>query len=464
MATFIKSGNSTFKTMRNVIIALLPVILFSVYKNGVIPYMNDKIGFLNIFYPILFLLIGSLTSFILEAIYCVIFKKNILNSYAFFPGLFLALILNINTPILTLVIGSAIAAIFGKIIFKGFGKNIFNPALLGYVSLLILSNFGILDLGNPKNLYEVDTVSKSTPLSNQLMEVAGYDELVSPYGGLSNLLFGFVPGALAEVSSLLIIIGFIYLVWTKSIKYNITISYLSTVFILMLISGLIMGQGMYYPLFHILSGGLLFGAVFMATDPVTSSVTPVGQILQGILLGILTCIFRNYSAEGVAYSIIIVNGLVFFIDKIGVSARFNKIYLYVPFIIVLIFGVGISTCFGISKREILNSYSESVFPVGYNVISESIVDDGVIYRVSQRGYHGNIIANITIVNDIIISIEVTDNSEAAAKFQLIVDAEYINSLVENQDDLSLVDTISSATVTSQSIKDMVINTLDYHRN
>ena len=243
--------------------------------------------------------------------------------------------LPLNVPIYVLIIGSIVASL-SKIIFGGFGKNIFNPALIGYifVTFVYLNSF---TTANYFNSYELDTISKATPLTNASMVtgVGTYDELIKPYGDLSNFLIGTIPGALAETSALLCIVAYIFLSLTKTIKWRIPLVYVSTVFLLTFGIGRVLDAGIYYPLFHILSGGLMFGAVFMATDPVTSAVTPIGQILSGLVLGILTVFLRFTGVEGVATSILVVNMLVFIFDKIGAKSRFNFFKSAIYFIALL---------------------------------------------------------------------------------------------------------------------------------
>ena len=309
MGPFLRSKNNTNRLMINLIISLLPIILFSIYKNGFIPYNEGLINFVEIFNPLINILIASLSSLVIESIYAIILKKKsyIKNSYSFFPGLFLALILPINTPIYVIVIGSFIASI-SKIIFGGFGKNIFNPALIGYLFVTIVFSDILI---NNKSL---------------VFEIISYDELIN-FNNFSNLLIIIIPVILS-------VLIYLFLSFYNIIKWRISLAYILTVFIITLGIGRLLEQDLYYPLFHILSGGLMFAAIFMATDPVTSCVTPVGQIIQGILLGIITVLFRNFGIEGVAYSILIGNAFVAILDKFGMQARFNFVKSSFWFIIL----------------------------------------------------------------------------------------------------------------------------------
>ena len=461
MGPFLRSKNSTNKIMLHLLVALLPIIVFTIYKNGYVPYSHGLISFMEMFNPLLNIFIGALSSFVIESIYALILKKKnyIKNSYAFFPGLFLALILPLHTPIYIVVIGSVIASI-SKIIFGGFGKNMFNPALVGYLFIILVFS-SILTTDNYFNQYELDTISSPTPLTNASMVsgIGSYDELVEPYGDLSNFLIGTIPGSLAETSALLCIVAYIYLSFTKTIKWRIPLVYVATVFIITFGIGRLLGEGVYYPLFHILSGGLMFGAVFMATDPITSCVTPIGQILQGILLGIITVVFRFTGVEGVAYSILIVNALVFLLDKIGMVSRFNLLKSIVWFVIVWIIVIALTVILAASRRV------EGNKDPNFDITSKEESGNQTIYNVSQEGYGGKIRAKVIIENDRIVSLEITSHHETANRYQLVLDSDYINQLINNQDNLDGLDTVSSATVTSNALKKLVINVLeDYKPN
>jgi len=453
MGPFVQSKESVKKTMIHLMIALLPIIIFAIYKNGYLPYIHGYGNIFSILYPLVFIFIGAGTSFAIETIYyiCRKQKRKIFSSYSFFPGLFLSLLLPINTPIYILIIGSVVATIFGKIVFGGFGKNLVNPALIGYVFVIIL--FGSM-LGSYHNAYELDTISKATPLTNATLVsgVGNYETLIKPYGSILNFLIGTIPGGMGEVNALLCLLAFIYLTITKTIKWRIPVFYVGTVFVLTLMVGRLLGADIYYPLFHILSGGLLFGAVFMATDPVTSCVTPIGQVLQGIALGILTVIIRFVAVEGVAISILLVNGLVFLFDKIGAKSRFDLSKVIMPFavmaILVMATGVGVAA---------FNRPKEGVTDPNFKIVSKDKKNKQTVYVVTQKGYNGNIKGEITIENDRIIKIEILSHHETPNRYQMVMDKHYMDLLIQNQDNLENVDTISSATITSTALKQMIEN-------
>ncbi len=461
MGPFLRDQNNTNKIMVRLLISLLPIVIFVIIKNGYLPYKEGLISFIEMFNPLLNIFIGALSSLAIESIYALILKKRnyIKNSYAFLPGLFLGLILPLHTPIYVIVLGSVVASI-SKLIFGGFGKNIFNPALIGYLFIVLVFS-SILTTDNYFNEYELDTISKPTPLTNASMVsgIGSYDELVKPYGDLSNFLIGTIPGSLAETSALLCIAAYVYLVITKTIKWRIPLIYVLTVFVMTFCIGRLLNQGIYYPLFHILSGGLMFGAVFMATDPVTSCVTPIGQILQGLLLGIITVIFRFVGVEGVAFSILIVNMLVFLLDKIGIVARFNFLKALIWFILIWIIII-------VSTIILANTHkTDGNKDPDFNIISKEENTNQTIYNVSQKGYGGSIKAQVIIENDKIISLEITSHHETSNRYQLIIDNNYLEQLIDHQEDIENLDTVSSATVTSTALKKLVKNVLlDYKPN
>lgn len=465
---YMRSKTKTSNMMLHLVIALIPIIIFTFYKNGVIPYIERKSNLLGLFYPLIFILIPTISTTLFEGIYAKLFlkekklKKFLINSYSFIPGLFLGLILPINTPISVLIFGALVSSILGKMLFGGFGNNIFNPALIG--RLFIISTYAIVisNNGGYLNNYEIDAISGATPLSNaSIVEGIGtYETLVEPYGSLLDFFIGTIPGAVGETSALLCIIAFIYLTLTKTIKWRIPLFYVSTVFLMTMLIGLINGVGMWYPLFQVLSGGLLFGAVFMATDPVTSPTTPFGQIIYGLSLGILTVIFRYLTPypEGVLTSILTMNMLVFIIEKIGIKARKNENKMILPLIIFIALILGIPFMIA-PKFEVVETKKDP----NYNIISHEKEGNNVIYIVTQKGYVGNIKASITINDSKITKLEILEQNESF--YQKIIDANYINKLLNEQNTIKEVDTVSGATVTSTALKKMVINTLeDYGEN
>lgn len=464
---FLNSKNKTSKMMLHLFIALLPIIIFTFYKNGVIPYRAGLTDVKGLFLPLTVIILPALTSYLTEMLYASIFLRKdalqyVKNSFSFYPGLFLGLIMPLNTPFSMLILGAFIATLVGKLLFGGFGNNIFNPALVGRIFIITAYaiTFGKYAYHNS---YELDTIASSTPLTNaSIVEgIGSYNELVRPYGSLMNFFIGTIPGAVGETSALLCIIAFIYLTLTKTIKWRIPVFYVGTVFIMAFIIGLFNNLERTYSLFQILSGGLMFGAVFMATDPVTSPTTYVGQSLYGISLGILTIVFRHLTPypEGVLTSILTMNMLVFIIDKIGVRARFNfkKSLPYFSTLIVLL--LVISCYIGISYRKSNDIETDPNF----QIYSKEINGNTVTYMVGEKGYSSTLKAKIVIKDDNVISYEVLEQNDSY--YSKITQANYLDTLVKNQNKLNEVDTIAGVTFTSNGLKKMLNYTLeDYKEN
>ena len=195
----------------------------------------------------------------------------------------------------------------------------------------------------------------------------------------------------------------------------------------------------------------------MATDPVTSPTTPVGQVIYGLFLGILTVLFRFLTPypEGVLTSILTMNMLVFIIDKIGAKSRLKFYHAVLPFLAAWLIIVAMGFTIG-------NKYKDTEVKVdpNYNILSSDKEGSTTTYVVTQGGYHGNIKAEIIIKDNKVTSINILEISDDF--YPKVESANYIDELLEKQDNLEGVDTVSGATVTSSSLKKMLINTLkDY---
>lgn len=462
---FLKSKNKTSKMMLHLFIALLPIIIFSFYKNGIIPYQKGLTDIKGLLLPLMVIILPTLTSFLTEILYATIFLKKdgldyVKNSFSIFPGLFLGLIMPLNTPFSMLILGAFIATFIGKIIFGGFGNNIFNPALIG--RLFIITAYSAT-LGGYiyHNAYELDTIASSTPLSNAgvISGIGSYQTLVKPYGNLMNFFIGTIPGAVGETSALLCLVAFFYLTITKTIKWRIPVFYISTVFIMSFIIGAFNDLERTYSLFQILSGGLMFGAVFMATDPVTSPTTFIGQVLYGISLGILTVVFRNLTPypEGVLTSILTMNMLVFIIDSIGVKSRFNKKYAVPFFVILITLSLTLSCYIGLRYKNVSTDVDND-----FQIYSKTIDGDTVTYMAGEKGYSSILKAKIIIKNNKVTDMVVLEQNDS---YYIKVENEnYINSLIKNQESLDNLDTIAGCTFTSNGLKKMLINTLNDYKN
>ena len=318
----VRAQNTTKSVMRDVVIAMLPILAFGVYQFG--------------FNALKVIAISIAACVISELLFELIAKKpiTVFDYSAVVTGMILAINLPANVAWWIPVIGGVFAIVAVKMLFGGIGQNFMNPALAARCFLLIsftgrMSDFAtsgtlpqqieLIKTGGFKALTTAaDVVSGATPLA--VIKDGGEVDLVT-------LFLGYHGGCIGEVSALAILVGGLYLIGKKVISARIPLTYiLSTVLFVFLLN---LAQGnditVNYMLGQVLSGGLLVGAFFMATDYATSPITAKGQILYGVILGLMTALFRvlGSSAEGVSYAIIIGNLLVPIIEKITIPKPFG---------------------------------------------------------------------------------------------------------------------------------------------
>ncbi len=455
----IKDKDNTSAIMIRFLIPLVVIFCFGIFKNTIVVYYKENASIIEILNPVLMVIVAILTSLISEYLYFkIVLKrksglKDLYNSYALIPGLLLALTLPINTPLWIVAIGAFSANIIGKMIFGGLGENIFNPALIGY--LLITVSYSSL-FGSYLNLYELDSIAGSTPLTNfaNLNYYGTYESLVGSYGNIFNFFVGNIPGSLGEVSKLLIIISFIYLALTKTIKWKISVMYIGTVFVMTYIVGLTLGYGIWFPLFQILSGSVMFGAVFMATDPVTSPITNIGQIFYGISLGILTVVIRFLTPypEGVMTSILFMNMLVALFDKIGLKIKNNTKKCIIPLIIIIAI---ITISLFIICNAVLKSKTETDNNLvkGVEIVDKQISGNTTTYKVTSKAW-GVIEATVEVRDKKITSIIVT-NSNTETQWSEIEKSDYVNKVISNQKNIDNLDAVTGSTKSSNALKNIV---------
>lgn len=315
----LKTGNSphvrTQDTVRavmiDVLIALIPATIAATVFFG--------------WYALFLIVLGAVAGELIEFLIMRVIRKKkdfVWDGSAAVTGVLLAMNVGLGTPWWVFLIGLFFALVVAKHAFGGLGQNIFNPALSGRVFLLI--SFPSYMTG--KVFLLPDATTSATPLT--MFGDSGHNIKAVWDSGITywDLFIGHVGGTLGETSALALLIGFAYLVWRKRIKLMVPISYITTTFVFALI-GWAINPRLGDPLFHILSGGLMLGALFMATDMVTSPMTPKGQFIFGLGAGALTYIIRLFGAypEGVSFSILIMNALVPLIDKYTQPRIFGEV-------------------------------------------------------------------------------------------------------------------------------------------
>lgn len=293
------------KLMTNVIVALLPAVALALYCFGIgaaIVIVTAIVGCVLTEYLISRFMMGE--------------KPTLGNMSAVLTGFLLALNLPSNLPIWTVLIGCVVAIGIGKMTFGGLGCNIFNPALVGRVFLLL--SFPVqmttwpLPMENRMNY--LDATTGATTLGQLKMAQIDGSEV-----DLLTQALGFTGGSMGEIGAIALLLGFIYLLCTRTITWHIPVAILATVAIFSACIGVNVGV-------QLLTGGLMLGAIFMATDYVTSPMSHAGMIIYGVMIGIITVVIRQWGAypEGVSFAILIMNGLTPLINRYVKPRKFGE--------------------------------------------------------------------------------------------------------------------------------------------
>ena len=295
----IRGNFRTNRIMLDVVLSLMPAFAVGVWRFG--PR------------ALAVTLVSVVCAVAFEWLYSVVTRKRntIVDGSAAVTGLLLALTLPHTVPWWQVIVGNFFAIVVVKALCGGLGQNIFNPALAARALLMLIYPVGLT------RYVGVDGVTAATPLHHMVMPAL-------PEESILDMFLGSCPGSIGEISALVLLIGGAYLVYRKVISIRIPAGYLGTVALVTLIFSKT-GAPVAWMLYSLFSGGVMLGAIFMATDYATSPATPMGQIVFGIGCGILTVIFRYFGLfpEGVTYAILIMNALVWFIDRHTAPRRFG---------------------------------------------------------------------------------------------------------------------------------------------
>jgi len=308
------------RIMYDVIFAMLPAFAFSIYVFGLGALMVTLIAVLS---AVLFEYL--ITKHLLKR------EPDILDGSAVVTGMLLAFNVPSNLPWWLIVLGSFVAIGIGKMSFGGLGNNPFNPALVGRVFLLISFPVQMTTWPAPfeSGMSITDVVTGATPLGfikDGLKNGENLVDLMRDVPRHMDFLLGMQPGSMGEISGLLLIFGFLFLLFRKVITWHIPVIVIGTMFVF---SGLLwLGNPDRFvdPLFHILTGGALLGAIFMATDYVTSPMTIRGVVIYSVGIGIITILVRVFGAypEGISFAILIMNAFVPLLNKYLKPSRFGE--------------------------------------------------------------------------------------------------------------------------------------------
>ena len=318
----IRSNDTTRSIMLDVIIAMLPALIWSVVEFGV--------------RAIAVTLVSVAGSVFFEWLYRNILKKpqSVGDLSAVVTGMLLAFVCPVNVAYWQILIGDAFAIIMVKQLFGGIGKNFLNPALAGRA--FMLASFASTMSGNWIDpavskagiASTADIVTAATPLTYLKGDdiAATFQTLTETYS-VGDMFLGKCGGSLGEVSALCLLLGLVWLLFRKVISWHIPVSYIATVAVLTLIFPRGGADAVQWMLYNLCGGGLMLGAIFMATDYSTSPITKKGQLIYGVGCGLFTVFIRYFGSypEGVCYSIMVMNCVAPLIDKCTKPARFGVV-------------------------------------------------------------------------------------------------------------------------------------------
>ncbi|MBE6949760.1 MAG: Na+-transporting NADH:ubiquinone oxidoreductase subunit D [Ruminococcaceae bacterium] len=297
----IRGNFRTNRIMADVMIALTPALAVGVARFGT--------------KALILTLVSMASAVAAEWLYSKLTKtrNTTVDGSALVTGMLLAMTLPHTCPLWLVILGSVFAIGFVKCLSGGLGQNIFNPALAARAAMMALYPVGLT------RYLDIDGVTAATPLHHMVMPGL-------PEQTVAQMFLGNCPGSIGEISALALLAGGAYLVYRKVISVRIPAAYIGTVALLTLVFHKT-DAPMEWMLYSLFSGGLMLGAIFMATDYATSPATPMGQIVYGIGCGVLTVFFRYFGLfpEGVTYAILLMNAFVWFIDRLTPIRRFGTV-------------------------------------------------------------------------------------------------------------------------------------------
>ena len=327
-----KQGATTQRVMRDVLIALIPALIASVIIFG--------------FRSLLLVAVSAANCVLLEFVWNKLFKKEqtIADLSAVVTGVLIAYNVPVTMPIWQLLIGDFIAVIIVKMLFGGLGCNFVNPALVGRLAMMLSFTESMTDYLHTVTAPGVDLLAGATPLAAVKQGLAGPGAI-----GVQEMLLGNIPGSLGEVAAAALLCGFVYLLWRRVITWHIPVTVLATMAVFAGVVamcsvsfdalpqaadgtcsagyklGYLFGTAWRAGIFHVLAGGAMLGAIFMATDYSTSPMTVRGGVIFAVGIGLITMCIRLWGAypEGMSFAILIMNACVPLINKYVKPKRFG---------------------------------------------------------------------------------------------------------------------------------------------
>lgn len=458
--------HSTQGIMAELSVGLMVVFVFSMV------FYFQEYSMDYVIHGVLLLVTAILVALVTEAVFALVTQKSIpahlKSSFPLVTAIILVLTVPISTSLFAIGVASFFAIFVGKLIFGGFGHNIFNPAGVGR-AVIVSSLMGST---------VADVTTGATPISSMgnagwmIKDAAVTEKFLEQFGGLTNLLLGWYPGALGETSALLILLVGAYLAYRKVLDWKVPAVYIGSVFVFTTVIALVNGVGMWYPMFHVLSGGLVFGAVFMSTDPVTNPTTISGRMIYAIGLGVLTVVIRLQASlpGGVVFAILIMNMMSPLIDKLtdGWSIYSTKKY---GISVAVTFVVGLVLTFvagnGLEPRAIefpregggIAIFSDSTANLP-TVDSATEEGDLMVYVLSAPGYYAietggadnKIEVSIDKASGAVAKVAIVEVNDTPGLGDRIDAASFLDQFegISFDDQEAGVDAVSGATVSSLS--------------
>lgn len=311
----------TRNLMYGVLLALVPAYMVSLFYFGI-----------GALYVMLVAVVSCVLTEYLITRYLLKRKNTITDGSAILTGVLLAMNVPTNLPWWMLVVGSVVAIGIAKLTFGGLGNNPFNPALVGRVFMLISFPVQMTSWPLPleSRMQIIDGLTGATPLAvvkEGLKNGSTMTEISKDIPSHLDMFIGQMGGSMGEISAAALLLGLVYMLYKKIITWHIPVSVLGSAFLLSGILWLISPEKFADPVFHLLSGGLMLGAIFMATDYVTSPMSQKGMIVYGVSIGLLTIVIRVWGAypEGVSFAILILNAFVPLINRGFKPAKFGEV-------------------------------------------------------------------------------------------------------------------------------------------
>jgi Na+-translocating ferredoxin:NAD+ oxidoreductase subunit D len=471
---------TTQRVMWEVTGAISLVLAFALY------YYFTELGVDYGVHALLMILTSLAVAIGTEVLWALFYKKNIIKhlntSFPWVIALIFVGTMSINRPLYVSAVSVFAGVFFGKLLFGGFGYNIFNPAGVGRaVAALSFSGF-------VTNKF-ADVVTGAT--ANQVMQNLGWvitkpeavDAFLNQFGGLSNLTLGFYPSSLGETSAVLLLVIGIYFSVRKIIDWKVPVVFIGSIFIFTYAIALFKGMGVWYPIFHVVSGGAMYAAVFMITDPVTTPTSSVGRILFAIGVAIFVVIIRIKAnlPEGVVYGILFMNMLTPLLDQITDGWVYKEMKKYMIQIGSL-FAVGLAVILLIAsqisynepvvetvpevvinlKGEPIVVLAELVSPSAF-IVSKTADGDITTVVVNINGYAFGGEADDPQPNTLEVKINTTTQLVESVSYITFSDSPKIGDKTDSEvflsqfvglsivDETASVDVVTGATITSQSV-------------